>query len=275
MSGTSLRVGAIGAALMGMLLAGTTAVEAEDSDSAVSASGNRGASSNFDDTSENVYRVINPCRLVDTRHGGGGLISGGQTRTYTAIVGLSAQGGNAADTCGVPATAVGISANVTITKTTGSGHLRTYPAGAQLPNASTINWSESGRDDANEVTIRLGTGGNAGKFNVFAAGGSTHVVIDVTGFQVQSISAMVTGVGDLFYNSRRVISATKVGTGDYTVKLDRPPFDGVNRACTPIAALLAGAGEISVNTAASDVTVKTFNAAGTASDRSFWLHVDC
>jgi hypothetical protein len=169
-------------------------------------------------TRELLYRPLTPCRIVDTRHGGGGAISNGQTRTYNASSNLINQGASLAN-CGVPSNATGITANVTITGTTGFGNLRVFPASAGVPNASTINWTGSGQTFANEVGIGL----SANQFKVFGdigGGGHTNVIFDVTGFYTQQINAVIFTNAVLDNRSNRVVSASKVGTGVYNVTVD-------------------------------------------------------
>ena len=89
---------------------------------------------------------------------------------------------------GVPADAVSVVLNVTVTGTTAASYLTLWPAGVSRPNASSLNWS-SGATRANAVTVKLGT---AGAVSVFNAAGNTNVVIDVAGY-------FKTGSGKAFY----------------------------------------------------------------------------
>lgn len=170
-------------------------------------------------TAEQLYRPVTPCRIVDTRHGGGGAITDGQTRTYSARSGLIAQGASLAD-CGVPDGARGITANVTITQTTGSGNLRVFPANAGVPNASTINWSGSNVTVANEVGIGLNSSEQFKVFGDIGGGGHTHVIFDVTGFYVEQISGVAVTTGTVVSKSNRVISIVPTGTASLDVTFD-------------------------------------------------------
>jgi hypothetical protein len=108
-----------------------------------------------------------PARLVDTRTSGG-KFAAGTTRTY----GVLARGG-------VPATGVeAILANLTATRTAGTGWLTWFPAGQPRPTASNLNWNTAGATVANTASGGLGSGG---QISVYAAA-TTDVIIDVNGY---------------------------------------------------------------------------------------------
>ena len=81
-------------------------------------------------------------------------------------------------TCRARATA--IAANITIVSTDGAGFLVCNPGGVTSVDASTINWSAPGQSLANGVILALD---DQRRLTVVAGGGgSTHVIIDVTGY---------------------------------------------------------------------------------------------
>jgi hypothetical protein len=91
------------------------------------------------------------------------------------------------DEFGNPAIASNVAAvtyNMTVTQTQGSGFLTMWPADADPPNVSNINWSSSGLDLANGGTVKLGTSpdSGAGSVSIFCGGLATHLLIDVTGY---------------------------------------------------------------------------------------------
>jgi hypothetical protein len=70
--------------------------------------------------------------------------------------------------------------NVTVASPTANGHLRVYPAGAAVPNASTINYV-AGQTRANNAIVPLG--GNADLVVAcFQASGTVHFILDVNGY---------------------------------------------------------------------------------------------
>ena len=78
---------------------------------------------------------------------------------------------------GVPTTASGVVANVTVTNTTARSYLTVYPATSARPLASDLNWSP-GTTVPNLVVAELGTNGALG---IYDAQGSTDVIVDVAG----------------------------------------------------------------------------------------------
>jgi hypothetical protein len=113
------------------------------------------------------------CRLVDTRNAigpyGGPAIAAGADRSFVA-----------AGRCGIPATAVAISINVTVTSPTGSGDLRLYPGGYPLPLASTINY-RTGQTRANDSIASLGASGDLA-VHCDQASGTVQMIVDVSGY---------------------------------------------------------------------------------------------
>jgi alpha-tubulin suppressor-like RCC1 family protein len=107
---------------------------------------------------------LSPTRAVDTR--GGSPLQAGWVGT--AVIG---------GLFGVPLTAAGVVLNVTATQPVGGGHLRVYPCGQAVPNASTLNYA-AGASVANSSIIALGT---QGKICIYSPT-QTHVIVDVTGY---------------------------------------------------------------------------------------------
>jgi hypothetical protein len=79
---------------------------------------------------------------------------------------------------GVPADAVAVSLNVTVTGTTGNSFLTVFPAGVARPLASSLNWGP-GQTRANAVTAMVGPTGAVALYN---DQGQADVVIDVVGW---------------------------------------------------------------------------------------------
>lgn len=77
----------------------------------------------------------------------------------------------------VPADAVAVAINVVTTETTGPDFLTAYPAGTDLPLASTLNVDRPGQTRAAAGVI----GVTDGAFNVYTHTGN-HVIVDITGY---------------------------------------------------------------------------------------------
>jgi hypothetical protein len=122
------------------------------------------------------YFTLPPCRVADTRNPpgpfGGPPLPANSTRTFTA-----------SGRCGIPATALAVAINVTVTGETDLGNLRVYPADASLPTASTINFVVN-KPRANNAIVLLGTGGAVSVRCDMPAGstGRTHFLFDVYGY---------------------------------------------------------------------------------------------
>ncbi len=116
--------------------------------------------------------TLAPCRIVDTRNAtgpwGGPALAAGETRAF-AIAGQ----------CGVPADALAVALNVTVTNPTAAGSLTVYPGTGLVPGTSTVCFA-AGRTRANNATIGLVEG------HVTVAdrqeSGVVDVIVDVSGY---------------------------------------------------------------------------------------------
>lgn len=127
------------------------------------------------------FTPITPCRMVDTRQPsgpfGGPAIAGGMSRGF--VLPQSA--------CGVPASALAYSLNVTVVPSGTLGFLTIWPTGETQPVVSTLN-SPDGRVKANAAIVPAGA---AGSISVFASD-TTDVLLDINGyFQPASSATLV------------------------------------------------------------------------------------
>ena len=136
-----------------------------------------------------VYTKVAPCRLIDTRAGGGSLAPGAPRDFRVTGAGLQGQGGEIAG-CGVPfGTATAAAINFVAVNAVGPGNLRAwaYDTPPPLPpNASILNYQTvPGLNIANEVIVPLCTGAPANcpfDIRVQADGSGTQLVADVLGY---------------------------------------------------------------------------------------------
>ncbi len=128
-----------------------------------------------------VYTPVTPCRIVDTRFGGGGVIPAGGSRNYWVHGSVGSQGGNPA---GCPSPTGGdpraVHVNVTVVPVGGNGFVKVYPKGTAEPNASLVNFKK-GSNIANAATIKTCFNCNQ-DITVKVKKASAHVIIDVLGF---------------------------------------------------------------------------------------------
>jgi hypothetical protein len=176
-----------------------------------------------------------PVRILDTRNGTG---TGGATVPLTAgnVLVLQATGVE-----GIPADAVAIEINVTVTEGTSSAFLTVWPTGSDRPTASVLNVTP-GQNTPNMITAQLGA---TGQLSFFTNSGSVHVLADLAGYFVKanSVSGVVAPVpaearwtvmwplsngtvghmavredGSIRDQSNPADTVTKVGTGQYCIK---------------------------------------------------------
>jgi hypothetical protein len=188
-------------------------------------------------SSEDAHVAIRPCRIVDTR-AGGGVVPGGTTRELRlrGTTRFADQGGTPGG-CGIPESATSVTASVSVLGHTHDGFLRAWPSGTPQPNATLVNY-QSGEATTNSTDLMLGTGDMDVAVRPSA---TTHVVIDVLGYFAPPIHATVSNTGALYANSSRVLSSTKTGVGEYLVIVDRD-LDGCSvEASTWPAHFTAGA----------------------------------
>jgi hypothetical protein len=124
-----------------------------------------------------IFVSITPCRLVDTRPAPSTVGSRNTPLNPAEIATFTVHGTNG--NCTIPAGALAIDANVTITAPTSDGFLTMFPADAPLPNASNLNWSAGQAPTPNAVSVDLSADG---RVNVFNERGTVNVIIDIAGY---------------------------------------------------------------------------------------------
>ncbi len=113
------------------------------------------------------FFTLKPCRLSDSRQGSGAFAAG-ELRIFTMT-----------GSCGVPDTAIAISANITVAQPGGLGFIEIFPSDKIAPATSVLNFL-GGQTRANNAIIVLSPTGQATVKNV--SFGTTHVIIDVNGY---------------------------------------------------------------------------------------------
>src|SRR5271166_1397658 len=116
------------------------------------------------------FVAVTPCRLVDTRNGGG-PIQGGTSQPF-ALPQLAQSKG-----CADLSSAAAYSLNVTVVPSGPLGYMTIWPTGENQPYVSTLN-SYDGRVKANAAIVPAGY---QGAVSVFASN-TTDVVLDIDGY---------------------------------------------------------------------------------------------
>jgi uncharacterized membrane protein YoaK (UPF0700 family) len=120
-----------------------------------------------------TYHALTPSRILDSRdHTGGlGIFSSHVAQTFQ----VTGHGG-------VPAGAIAVTGNLTVTQQSSGGFLFVGPNSMNNPTSSTLNFP-LGDDRANAVTVALGAGGTLSVTYAAATLGPTaQVIFDVTGY---------------------------------------------------------------------------------------------
>jgi hypothetical protein len=124
----------------------------------------------------NGYIPLNtPARILETRPGlptTDGSFDAVGVRLAGSVLELEVGG-----RVGVPVGAASVAVNVTVTESTGDGHITVFPCGVAQPTASNLNYV-AGQTVANMVISRLGTSGRICLYT-FA---QTQLVVDVSGY---------------------------------------------------------------------------------------------
>lgn len=145
------------------------------------------------------YVPVTPTRLLDSRLNFQSLGAG--QRADLPVLGRA----------GIPASGVtAVVLNVTAVNAVSDTHLRVWPAGASMPNASSLN-TDASRTQASMVTVGVGGGGKVSFFN---AAGTTHYIVDVLGYYTTALasSSRYTPVDPVrAFDSR---SSTALSSGD-------------------------------------------------------------
>lgn len=128
-------------------------------------------------TPEAGVTLTNSTRLLDTRPGVYHVGPIASSLTAFAFYPVKVTG-----SAGVPEGATAIIANVTVTNTSGVGHLRAWARNVPMPNTSVLNYAP-GNDKANGQIIGLSP---QGEIELISYGANTDLIIDVTGYLTAS-----------------------------------------------------------------------------------------
>ncbi|HET9227126.1 MAG TPA: M12 family metallo-peptidase, partial [Thermoanaerobaculia bacterium] len=126
-------------------------------------------------TNADFYTVA-PCRVVDTRNAngawGGPILSPSQVRTFTV-----------SGRCGIPAGAKSVVVNVTSVGPSSAGGFQIFPGNAFPMGTSVVSFGP-GQTRASGSILMLSTDGNGSLGVMNGSAGSTHILLDVTGYSM-------------------------------------------------------------------------------------------
>lgn len=124
-----------------------------------------------------ALHVVAPRRAYDSRFLDG-IVSAGGSRLVSVAEGIDVETGLSTGAL-VPAGATSVFMNLTVVNTVRRGFLSAAPGSAVTATASSINWSASGQVLANGTMSTLD---DERQLRVFAGGGDTDFIVDVTGY---------------------------------------------------------------------------------------------
>jgi spore germination protein YaaH len=124
-----------------------------------------------------TFIPITPTRIVDTRRSLGisASLTTGKVATFS-VAGLA----------GVPANAVAVTGNATVTRASGAGYVTVAPTLSGIPSTSTVNFRTSDTR-ANNLTVQL-SGGKLQVVYYGPSGTKVDFIFDVTGYFVPDMS---------------------------------------------------------------------------------------
>ncbi len=235
---------------------------------------------------DQVFVPTDPCRVVDTRFGGGGRLSVGTVRAFSvrdepnSATSFEDQGGNAGP-CGVSPLAVSVQVSITAVDPDGRGFVRVYPWAdptPSAPNATFLNYStalNATNAGAVKVCNEFFTGSDPCTDDLLVRnfGARTNLIIDVFGYFVKQAFATVDGeTGDLI-DSYYAFSSEQTADGEYEVG-----FAQTLSGCAVTGSIHEATGQITVTKGLDEefvVLVETADSDGTASDRTFTIFLRC
>lgn len=213
---------------------------------------------------ELLYVPVTRCRVVDSRKVG--ILKKNANPAYyiAGSYGFAAQGGKATG-CGIPTTATAVVATVFAAKPNAQGSLKAWASGLAEPVGNSLYYTKSKVGTAQQLTIpmRSGAGTDVLVKNYKA---KTNVVIDVDGYYVPPMYAYIGNGGSVIDQSGRLVSATKTGTGTYSLVWDRDISNCAGQGSSDISGYI-----VSVYTSGSTSYVYVYNNAGVAAD--YWTNV--
>ncbi len=230
-------------------------------------------------TTDTKFVEIEPVRAFDSRipkYVARGMFAPNTSRVVAIRDGHDAAG-NVTVADAVPVGATAVSYNLTVTGPTGPNFVSITPGDATAFTTSAINFNGTA-DVANAGIVSIDVNRTVRIWNG-DQGGSTHVIIDITGYFVKPLFAEVHGSGALSDGSR-AISATKIDTGKYGVRFDRD-VSGCAYTATIGGATFAVAGVIDTGlSSTSNDTVEVFTQDNDGSppayvDKPFHLTITC
>jgi ELWxxDGT repeat protein len=120
------------------------------------------------------FHPVTPCRVADTRDPTGPAAGVPLANAQTLILPVAGR-------CGIPSTAISVAANVTVVNPTVTGTLSVFAGGPIVSGTTEVPVTADKTRALNAIPL-LGTSGSLSFHAALPQGGSTHVVLDVSGY---------------------------------------------------------------------------------------------
>lgn len=120
------------------------------------------------------FHPVTPCRVADTRDPAGPAGGVPLANAQTLILPVAGR-------CGIPSTAISVAANITVANPTATGSLSVF-AGGPIVSGTTEVPVTAGKTRAMHAIPLLGTSGSLSVRAGLPEGGTTHVLLDVSGY---------------------------------------------------------------------------------------------
>ena len=121
-----------------------------------------------------AFHTLSSCRVIDTRNAngptGGPILAANAVRIFPV-----------AGSCGIPADARAVSANLTVAGSSAQGAIRVYPTDTGIPVSSAISF-RAGQARSNIAMTTLATDGTGTIGVKNDAPGTVHLILDVSGY---------------------------------------------------------------------------------------------
>ncbi len=125
----------------------------------------------------NIFVPVVPCRLFDFRTGDSNIGSRSTPLDAQEVFTQPVTGTNG--NCTIPADATAVAMNVTAVDPTANSFLTIWPADAQQPRASNLNWTPNSPPTPNKVDVKLSADG---RINLFSNAGTINLLADIVGY---------------------------------------------------------------------------------------------
>jgi len=235
-----------------------------------------------------VQLLTSPCRIVDTRFGGGGVLgpSSRQWYAFNTPAIIAAQGGNASG-CGTFPDAEFFLVYVTVVPPgaplSGGANFLSLTHDGGVPSTATMNFYPGiNLSDFAAPSCQGCGGGSTGSFFAYASS-NTHVVIDLVGVGQPAVPKTLWASVDSAGVIDRCVGCTStgtshLGTGTYEIAFTRNITNCGFSATVGTPNVSAANGITGLSPRAGNpnaLFVQTFSVAGAAADRPYYAIVHC